>query len=112
MRPLADDDALDRVFRALGDRTRRALLTRLARGPCRVTQLAEPFDMSLVAVSKHLKVLERAGLIQRAIDGRVHQCSLDPAPLGDAQQWLHRNRTFWEASLDRLAALVEGDTNE
>lgn len=105
----AHEDELDSVFRALSDRTRRALLARLARGPARVTDLAEPFDMSLAAVSKHLRVLERAGLVDRAIDGRVHQCSLSAGPLGDAERWLGHYRTFWDDQLESLARYVEDE---
>jgi DNA-binding transcriptional ArsR family regulator len=108
MGSLSSDDRLDLVFRALGDRTRRALLTRLAAGPAMVTDLAQPFDMSLAAVSKHLKVLERAGLIARAVDGRVHRCSLDAAVMQEADAWLAQYRAFWEGTLDALADYVEG----
>jgi DNA-binding transcriptional ArsR family regulator len=107
-RQISADDRLDRVFRALGDRTRRALLRRLEAGPAMVTELAEPFAISLPAVSKHLRALEEAALIERRIDGRIHRCSLSAAPLAEAQHWLDRYRDFWE---DRLAALerhIEG----
>lgn len=100
---ISPDDRLDRVFGALSDKTRRALLHRLEAGPAMVTELAEPFAMSLAAVSKHLRVLEAAALIERRIDGRVHRCSLAPAPLGEAQRWLERYCVFWQ---DRLAALA------
>jgi DNA-binding transcriptional ArsR family regulator len=101
------DDRLDRVFHALADRTRRALLARLASGPRMVTELAEPFDMSLPAVSKHLKVLEDARLIDRAIDGRVHQCSLSAEPLHHAEQWLNTYEPFWTDTLGALANYIE-----
>jgi DNA-binding transcriptional ArsR family regulator len=103
------DDQLDLVFHALSDRTRRALIDRLARGPGKVTDLAEPFDMSLPAVSKHLKVMELAGLVSRAVDGRIHHCSLGPGPLRDAERWLDRYRPFWEDTLGALARYVERD---
>jgi DNA-binding transcriptional ArsR family regulator len=103
------DDRLDVVFRALAHRTRRALLARLAEGSHRVTELAEPESMTLPAVSKHLRVLERAGLVMRDIDGRVHRCSLGPAPLRDVQHWLDHYRQFWDHSLDSLARYVEGE---
>jgi DNA-binding transcriptional ArsR family regulator len=103
----AERDRLDRVFHALADGTRRALLARLARGPAMVTELAQPFAMSLPSVSKHLKVLERASLISRAVDGRIHHCSLAPGPLKDARQWLDRYRVFWEGTLDSLARYAE-----
>ena len=105
-KPLRSEDRLDAVFGALSDRTRRAMLARLARGPAMVSELAEPFDMSLPAVSRHLKVLERARLVQRAVDGRVHRCSLAVAPLRDAQGWLDTYRVFWEGQLDALARYV------
>jgi len=98
-----DDEQLDRVFRALGDRTRRSILSRLADGPAKISDLAEPFDMSLPAVSKHLRVLERAGLVNREIGGRVHQCSLSAEPLRDAESWVMRYRQFWEESLTSLS---------
>jgi DNA-binding transcriptional ArsR family regulator len=99
---------LDRVFRALGDETRRALLARLAVGPEKVTDLAKPFAMSLPAVSRHIRVLEDAGLVSRKIDGRVHECSLIPGALAPAESWLQRYRLFWQRNLDALADYVEG----
>ena len=102
-----DDDRLDLVFRAIADRTRRALLARLVQGPARVTDLAAPFDMSLVAISKHLKVLERARLIERDIDGRVHRCSFQAEPLREVERWLDHYRVFWTDTLDALARHVE-----
>lgn len=106
------DDRLDRVFHALADRTRRALLARLAKGPGSVTELAAPFAMSLNAVSKHLKVLESAGLIAREVEGKVHRCSLAAAPLRTADQWLAFYRAFWAGNLDAVAAFVERETHE
>jgi DNA-binding transcriptional ArsR family regulator len=103
----AAEDRLDRVFHALSDRTRRALLDRLAHGPAKVTELAMPFAMSLPAVSKHLRVLEGAGLIHRAIDGRVHRCSFSAAPLQEIEEWLDHYRIFWTDTLDALARFVE-----
>jgi DNA-binding transcriptional ArsR family regulator len=101
------DDRLDVVFKALGDRTRRALLARLAERPHMITELAEPFTMSLPAVSRHIRVLEHAGLVVRAIDGRVHQCSLDATPLETADTWLYLYRRFWTGQLESLARHVE-----
>lgn len=101
-------DRLDRVFGALADRTRRAMLARLAQGPAMVTELAAPFAMSLPAASKHLRVLERAELVRRAVDGRVHRCSLAPDPLRDADAWLQHYRVFWIETLDALARYAEG----
>ena len=97
---------LDRVFSALSDSTRRALVARLARGESSVTALAAPFAMSLPAVSKHLRVLERAGLLARSIDGRVHRCRLVAEPLNRAVSWLESYREFWEQQLDSLAAFL------
>ncbi|MEX0628492.1 MAG: metalloregulator ArsR/SmtB family transcription factor [Cucumibacter sp.] len=106
---LAFDDHLDQVFQALGNRTRRALLAVLASGPAKVTDLARPFGISLNAVSKHLAVLERAGLIERTITGRIHSCALEGAPMADADAWLRRYRAFWGDRLDRLTRYVEND---
>jgi len=101
------DDRLDLIFRALSDRTRRALLARLGEAPAKITDLAAPFEMSLPAVSKHVRVLERAGLVRRAVDGRVHRCALDPGPLEEADRWLARYRELWEDALESLARYVE-----
>jgi DNA-binding transcriptional ArsR family regulator len=101
-------DRLDLIFRALGDQTRRAMLARLARNPsATVTELAEPFGMSLPAVSRHIKVLERARLVARTIDGRVHHCALDVAALQTIDQWLATYRQFWDENLESLAKYVE-----
>ena len=98
---------LDRTFAALADPTRRRILSHLARGSKRVTQLARPHAMSLPAVSKHLRVLEKAGLLRRRRYGRVHQMQLEAGPLKKAAQWVEEYRKFWEGSLDRLAAYLE-----
>jgi DNA-binding transcriptional ArsR family regulator len=95
-------DHLSSTFAALADPTRRAILARLASGEASVTELAAPFEMSLPAVSKHLKVLERAGLITRGREAQWRPCRLDAAPLKDAAAWLEEYRRFWEQSLDRL----------
>jgi len=97
-----DIDPLDAVFGALADGTRRAILAKLAQGPAPVTELAEPFAMSLPAISKHLKVLERAGLLHRDKQGRVHRCSLDAAPMGEAATWIEQTRAFWQGQLGGL----------
>ncbi|NOT55308.1 MAG: winged helix-turn-helix transcriptional regulator [Deltaproteobacteria bacterium] len=97
---------LDRVYAALGDPTRRAILARLAQHETRVTELAEPFAMSLNAVSKHVRVLEEAGLIQRAVQGRDHYLSLDATPLQEATAWLEHYRQFWTLRLDRLDSFL------
>lgn len=98
---------LDAVFRALADPTRRAMVARLARGPASVGELGEPFAMTKPAVTKHVKVLERAGLLTREVDGRVHRLEIDPAPLDEAQRWVEDVRAFWEGRLDGLADYLE-----
>lgn len=105
--PLPAPKRLDLVFRALGDQTRRKLVARLARSPAMVTELAEPFSLSLPAVSRHIRVLERAGLIHRTVDGRVHQCALSPDALRGADAWLAQYRHFWDTTLDSFARYVE-----
>jgi DNA-binding transcriptional ArsR family regulator len=96
------EERLDRTFSALADPTRRAILARLADGEATVTQLAEPFDMSLPAVSKHLKVLERAGLIARGRERQWRPARLAPEPLKDVADWVERYRRLWEERMDRL----------
>ena len=96
------DDQLDVVFGALADPTRRAILARLATGEATVTELAAPFAMSMPAVSKHLKVLERAGLISRGRSAQSRPCRLEAAPLADVAAWVQTYRRFWEGSFDRL----------
>src|SRR5499426_4373575 len=98
---------LNRTFAALADPTRRKILAHLARGDRRVTDLAKPHDMSLPAVSKHLRVLENAGLLRRRRYGRVHEMQLNAEPLKQAAQWVDEYRKFWEGSLDRLAAYLD-----
>jgi DNA-binding transcriptional ArsR family regulator len=98
---------LDRTFAALADPTRRRILAHLARGNHRVTHLARPHAMSLPAVSKHLRVLEQAGLLRRRRYGRVHEMELNAKPLKKAARWVEEYRKFWEGSLDRLAAYLE-----
>lgn len=101
------EDSLDRVFQALANRTRRALIDRLSKGPAMVTELAKPFGMSLNAISKHLIVLERAGLIKRTVEGRVHSCALDIGPMASAEEWLSAYRAFWNNQLDDFITFVE-----
>jgi DNA-binding transcriptional ArsR family regulator len=103
-------DSLNRTFAALADPTRRRILAHLARGNHRVTDLARPYDISLPAISKHLRVLEKAGLLRRRRYGRVHEIKLEAKPLKQAAQWVEEYRKFWEGSLDRLAAYLE-ETN-
>ncbi|HJU43167.1 MAG TPA: metalloregulator ArsR/SmtB family transcription factor [Vicinamibacterales bacterium] len=95
-------DTLTQTFAALADPTRRAILARLSTGMCSVTELAEPFDMSLPAVSKHLRVLERAGLIDRHRDAQWRRCHINAAPLKEVVDWSERYRHLWEERLDRL----------
>jgi DNA-binding transcriptional ArsR family regulator len=95
-------DRLDRTFAALADPTRRAILARLAAGEASVTELAEPFEMTMPAVSKHLKVLERAGLIARGRERQWRPSRLEAAPLREVAEWTERYRRFWEESYDRL----------
>ena len=97
-------DQLSVVFGALADPTRRAILARLADGPATVNELAEPFDMTLPAVSKHLKVLERAGLISRGREKQWRPCRLEAEPLRGAAEWMDRYRRFWTESFDKLDA--------
>lgn len=102
----ATPDTLSLTFAALADPTRRAILARLSEGETSVTELAEPFDMSLPAISKHLKVLERAGLIARGRDAQWRPCRLEASPLKDAADWIGHYRRFWEESFDRLDAYL------
>jgi DNA-binding transcriptional ArsR family regulator len=106
-------DQLSVTLSALADPTRRGLLARLATGEATVTELAKPYDMSLAAVSKHLKVLEHAGLISRGKDAQFRPCRLEAGPMKDVAGWLDEYRKFWEASLDQLevylAELQKGD---
>src|SRR5271170_4705755 len=95
-------EQLDATFSALADPTRRAILARLARGEATVTELAEPFEITLPGISKHLKVLERAGLIARGREAQWRPCRLEPRPLKDVAAWVEHYRRFWEQSLDRL----------
>jgi DNA-binding transcriptional ArsR family regulator len=100
-------DHLSATFAALADPTRRAILARLLTGEASVSELAEPFDMSMPAVSKHLRVLERAGLIARRRDAQFRHCRIEPGPLKDVAQWMERYRKVWEGRLDRLDAYLQ-----
>jgi DNA-binding transcriptional ArsR family regulator len=104
-------DTLDLVFRALGDATRRGMLARLARGEHTVGELAEPYEMSLAAASKHVKTLERAGLVCRTVRGRVHYVRIDPRPLGRADDWLRAYERLWDTRLERLADMLRHPDN-
>jgi len=97
---------LDAVFHALGDATRRRMLRDLAGGERSVGELAAPFDMSLAAASKHIKALERAGLVRRTVKGRTHLCRLEPRPLEDAHEWISFYERFWSSRLDILERLL------
>jgi len=99
--------SLDQIFAALSDPTRRRILDLLARAELCVTGLAKPFSISLPAISKHLRVLERAGLIKRERDGRVHRLRLEAKPMRDAAAWIERYRGFWEGQFDALADYLE-----
>ena len=101
------DDSLNTAFAALADPTRRAILARLAEGEAQVTELAEPFGMSLPAVSKHLKVLEKAKLITRHIDGRIHRFHVNPEPLQQARSWIEHYQQFWTEQLAALGNYLE-----
>jgi DNA-binding transcriptional ArsR family regulator len=106
------DNRLDTVFHALADPTRRGMLATLALGEKSVGELAEPYQMSFAGASKHVKVLEEAGLLSRRKAGRTHLCSLEAEPLAEAEQWLRQWEKFWNVRLDRLQALVERDKKE
>jgi len=96
--------SLDQTFGALADSTRRAILVRLASGEATVGELAGPFEISRPAISKHLRVLEHAGLVHRTVDGRISRCELNAAPMRDAAEWVEYYREFWEGQLDLLAS--------
>ena len=100
---------LDNTLVALADETRRSILKRLATGDARVTEVAAPFGISLNSVSKHIRILERAGLVRRRIAGRDHFLSLDPKPLDEAARWMLREREAWTARLDRLEAALRAE---
>jgi DNA-binding transcriptional ArsR family regulator len=104
--------ALDAAYGALANPARRAIVIRLLGGEKRVTDLARPFDMSLAAVSKHIRVLEDAGLVRRRIDGRTHWLALETAPLRSARDWLDAAQSFWEDRLDALDALLRAQPGE
>ena len=103
---------LDATFGALADSTRRGILETLADGESSVTKLAEPFSISLPAISKHLRVLERAGLLSQEKDGRVRRCRLDAGPMKEASDWISRYQRFWEQQLDSLASFLEKLQND
>jgi DNA-binding transcriptional ArsR family regulator len=98
---------LDETLIALSDGTRRAILERLSKGEARVTEVAEPFAISLNSVSKHIRILERAGLVRRRRVGRDHFLSFDPAPLDEAAAWIEKRRTLWRSRIERLATALD-----
>jgi DNA-binding transcriptional ArsR family regulator len=110
--PSAHDRRLDRVYGAIASPTRRAILTVLAGGEVNVGDLAERFPVSFNAVSKHVKVLERAGLVTRRVRGREHRLSLRPRPLHEAARWLAGQRAFWDSRLDALEALLDAGARD
>ena len=103
---------LDQVFFALSDQTRRSILARLAEGSATVGELATPFEISAPAISKHMKILQRAGLIERQITGRKHRCSLATDGLKTAEDWLHFHREFWESRFDALYKYLQNDQSD
>jgi DNA-binding transcriptional ArsR family regulator len=105
----AQSEKIDRVFHALGDPTRRAMMERLSTGPVSVSRLAEPFGMSLAAVVQHLQILEESGLVRTEKIGRVRTCSIDPRGLAIAANWIGERRSIWEKRLDRLGDLLGGN---
>lgn len=109
---VTDSPSLDRVFHALGDPTRRAMLRRLARQEHTVGELAEPFRMSLAAASKHVKTLERAGLVRRTVRGRTHFCQINPQPLAEADEWLRSYERLWTRRLAALEAMLRHPDKE
>ena len=104
---VTNNGRLDLTFGALSDPTRRAILVRLAEGEATVGELARPFEVSRPAISKHLRVLERAGLVRRTPDGRISRCELDAAPMQEAAAWVERYRLYWESQLDSLARYLD-----
>jgi DNA-binding transcriptional ArsR family regulator len=106
------DEQLDRVFSALADPTRRAILARVSQGEATVGELARPFAMSRPAISKHLDVLERAGLVHRVPDGRINRCRFDPEAMRTAAEWMELYRAHWEGQLDALASYLESEVDE
>jgi len=108
----SNSDRLDAVFRALADPTRRAMVRNLSRQPRSVGELAEPFEISLAAASKHIKVLEGAGIVQREVQGRTHVCRLDARPLHAGMEWMRQYEQFWNQRLDTLESLLRTEDRE
>jgi DNA-binding transcriptional ArsR family regulator len=106
---MVEDKALNAVFHALADPTRRAMLKNLSSGERKVTELAAPFAISLAAASKHIQVLERAGLVKRTVQGRTHLCRIDARPIHAGMEWMRHYETFWSERLDVLEQLLEAE---
>jgi DNA-binding transcriptional ArsR family regulator len=104
---MVNSSTLDGVFSALADPTRRRIVERLARGPLTVGEIASGFSISPPAISRHVRVLEESGLLDRQVLGRVHRCTLSPKVMGAASAWIDKQRAFWNATLDRLGELLE-----
>jgi DNA-binding transcriptional ArsR family regulator len=104
---MVNSSSLDGVFSALADPTRRRIVERLARGPLTVGEIASGFPISQPAISRHVRVLEKSGLLERRIAGRVHRCTLSPKVIDAASAWIDKQRAFWNVTLDRLGDLVE-----
>jgi DNA-binding transcriptional ArsR family regulator len=109
VKPMLNNDAVDRVFHALGEPVRRALVERLSTGPSSVSDLAQPFDMTLAAIVQHLQVLEESGIVRSEKVGRVRTCRLDAGGLKLAERWISERRSLWERRLDRLDELLAED---
>ena len=107
-----EGEALDRIFMALADSTRRQLVRMLAEGDCTVSELAAPFEMSLAAISKHIKTLEAAGIVGRRVEGRVHTLTLRPEALTGALDWISIYRNFWQRRLDAMEEMLAPDQND
>jgi DNA-binding transcriptional ArsR family regulator len=101
------ENLMDAVFVALADPTRRGMIARLSKGPASIGELGRPYDVSKPAITKHVKILERAGLISRKKDGRIHRCRLNPKPMEEAEEWIEKHRKFWQGSLGKLARYLE-----
>ena len=110
--PNAASEDLSQLFGALSDETRRGILARLAEGDASVGEIAAPFDVSRPAISKHLRVLERAGLVERRRDGRISRCSLRAGPMREAASWIDRYQAFWKHQLDALSRYLERDADQ
>jgi DNA-binding transcriptional ArsR family regulator len=109
---MLNQSAVDRVFHALADSTRRAVVERLSRGPASVSDLAKPLDMTLAGVVQHLQVLEQSGVIRSEKVGRVRTCRIEPAGLGVAERWIAERRSLWERRLDRLGEVLAEDESK